>query len=57
MRSETVIYDSAAGRFPDEPLIEGAARKLSEAGWTTNVKYVYVWGDLERLAEEAIDEG
>ena len=57
MRSATLIYNSAAGRFPAEPLIEGAARLLNEAGWTTKVKYVYVREDLERLSEEAIDEG
>ncbi|MFA9489785.1 MAG: diacylglycerol kinase family protein [Anaerolineales bacterium] len=57
MRSATQIYNSAAGRFPAEPLIEGAACLLNKAGWTTKVKYVYVRDDLERLSEEAIDEG
>lgn len=57
MRSATLIYNSAAGRFPAEPLIEGATRLLNEAGWTTKVKFVYVRDDLTRLSEEAIDEG
>jgi YegS/Rv2252/BmrU family lipid kinase len=57
MRSATLIYNSAAGRFPAEPLIEGAARLLNDASWTTKVKYVHVRDDLERLSEEAIDEG
>ncbi len=57
MRSATLIYNTAAGRFTAEPLIEGAARLLNEAGWTTKVKFVYVRDDLTRLSEEAIDEG
>ncbi|HXF85944.1 MAG TPA: diacylglycerol kinase family protein [Anaerolineales bacterium] len=56
MRSATVIYNPAAGRFPVKPFIKSVLRELESAGWRVEAAETQSGAHTVELAKQAAAE-